>query len=176
MILAKVKFKIEGMEKLQKSLKKLGDVPQKHVTTAARKGMNIVKKQAKADAPYLSGDLQRGIISVAEKTKVKGKKVYRIVFDRAMNDVFQHKAQGAGFRYVTVKGKAVKRAVKAGDVTGYYPVSQEYGYFSRGGRYIPGFAFTRKALESKAPAVEKTIVEIMKKKIDAEIAKGGLKK
>ena len=31
--MAKVKFKIEGMDKLQKSLKKLGEVPQKHVSS-----------------------------------------------------------------------------------------------------------------------------------------------
>jgi len=153
---AKVKFKVEGMNKLQKSLKKLGDVPQKHVTAAAKKGMNIVKKDAKADAPYLSGDLQQGTILVPEKTK-PGKKVYRVVFDSKMNDVFQ-------------------KPNKDGKITGYYPVSQEYGFFAKNGRYIPGLAFARGSLEKDAPAVEKTIVDTMKKKIDAEIAKGGLKK
>ena len=154
--MAKVKFKIEGMDKLQKSLKKLGEVPQKHVTAAARKGMNIVNKDAKADAPYLTGDLQRGIKLVGEKAK-SGKKVYRVVFDRSMNDVFQKRN-------------------KDGDITGYYPISQEYGFFAKNGRYIPGFAFVRGSLEKDAPAVEKTIVDTMQKKIDAEIAKGGLKK
>lgn len=155
--MAKVKFKVEGMGKLQKSFKKLGDVPQKHVTAAAKKGMNIVKNDAKEDAPYLSGDLQKGTILVAEKTKTKGKKVYRVVFDRAMNDVFQ-------------------KPDKDGNVTGYYPISQEYGFFAKNGRHIPGFAFVRSSLEKDAPAVEKTILSEMKKKIDAEIAKGGLRK
>ncbi len=154
--MAKVKFKIEGMDKLQKSLKKLGDVPQKYLTAAARKGMNIVKKDAKADAPYLTGALEKGIILVPEKTK-QGKKVYRAVFNRAMNDVFQ-------------------KPNKDGKITGYYPISQEYGFFAKNGRYIPGFAFIRGSLEKDATAVEKTIVETMQKKIDAEIAKGGLKK
>ena len=154
--MAKIKFRVEGMEKLQNNLKKLGEVPQKYVTASAKKGMNIVKKDAKADSPYLTGNLEKGIVLVPEKTK-PGKKVYRVVFDDKMNDVFQ-------------------KPNKEGRITGYYPVSQEYGFFAKDGRYIPGFAFVRGALEKDAPTVESTIVNTMQKKIDAEIAKGGLKK
>ena len=154
--MAKVKFKIEGMKELERSLKRLGKVPQKHVTSSAKKGMNIALKNAKANAPYDTGALKKGIILAGEKAKAKGKKVYRIVFDRAMNDVFQKK---------NAEGK----------VTGYYPVSQEYGFFARDGRYIPGFRFIRDSLTDNVSKIEKTIVGEMKKKIDAEIAKGGLK-
>ena len=154
--MAKIKFRVEGMERLQNSLKKLGEVPQKYVTASAKKSMNIVKKDAKADSPYLTGNLEKGIVLVPEKTK-PGKKVYRVVFDDKMNDVFQ-------------------KPNKDGKITGYYPVSQEYGFFAKDGRYIPGFAFVRGALEKDAPSVESTIVDTMQKKIDAEIAKGGLKK
>lgn len=151
-----MKFKIEGMKELQKSLKKLGGVPQKHVTSSARKGMNIVLRNARQNAPRDTGNLKKGIILKAERSKTKGKKVYSVVFDRKMNEIFQKKnAQG--------------------DVTGYYPVSQEYGFFARNGRYIPGFKFVHNALENNAGKMAKTIVETMKKKIDAEIAKGGLK-
>ena len=122
-----VNFKIEGMKELKRSLKRLGKVPQKHVTSSAKKGMNIALKNAKANAPYDTGALKKGIILVGEKAKAKGKKVYRIVFDRAMNDVFQKRN-------------------KEGKVTGYYPVSQEYGFFARDGRYIPGFRFIRDSL------------------------------
>lgn len=154
--MAKVNFKIEGMGELKKSLKKLGEVPQKHVTTSARKGMNIALKQSRSTAPYLSGDLKKGIKLVGERPKPKGKKVYRIVFDRAMNDIFQ-------------------KPNKEGKITGYYPVSQEYGFFARDGRYIPGFRFIHASLTDNVSKIEKTIVNEMKKKIDAEIAKGGLK-
>lgn len=153
--MAKITLKVEGMKELQKSLDKLGKVPQKHVTASSKKGMTIVRNEARSKAPYLSGDLEKGIILVPEQTK-KGKKVYRVVFDSKMNDVFQ-------------------KPNKDGKITGYYPVSQEYGYFAKNGRYIPGFAFTRGALEKKAPEVEKTIVDTMKTKIDTEIAKAGLK-
>ena len=151
-----VKFKIEGMRELQKSLKKLGNVPQKHVTSSARKGMNVVLRDAKQNAPRDSGALKKGSILQGERSTTKGKKVYKVVFDPKMNDTFQKKNA-------------------EGDVTGYYPISQEYGFFARNGRYIPGFKFVHNALENNAGKMAKTIVETMKKKIDSEIAKGGLK-
>lgn len=150
------KFKIEGMEKLIKDLEKIGKVPQKHVTASAKKGMNIVYRQARANAPYNTGMLKKGIKLVGEKSQYKDKKVYRIVFDRAYNDIFQKKN-------------------KEGKITGYYPVSQEYGYFAKNGRYIPGFRFIRDSLTENAQKIENTIVDTMKSKIDAEIRKAGLK-
>lgn len=156
--MAKTYFKIEGMRELKKNLEKLGKVPQKHVTASAKKGMNTILKDARANAPYDTGQLKKGIISVGERppTKTKGKKVYRLVYDSKMNDTFQKKNAD-------------------GKVTGYYPVSQEYGYFTKNGRYIPGFRFIHGSLVQNAKAMEKTIVDTMKKKIDQEIAKVGLK-
>lgn len=154
--MAKVNFKIEGMKELEKSLRKLGKVPQKHVTASAKKGMNISLKDSRANAPYDTGMLKKGIVLKGERSRSKGKKVYRVVFDRAMNDVFQKKN-------------------KEGKVTGYYPVSQEYGYFAKNGRYIPGYRFIRDSLTDNVSKIESTIVSEMKKKIDAEIAKVGLK-
>ena len=141
------KFKIEGVRELKKSLEKLGKVPQKHVTASARKGMNISLKAAKAAAPVDEGNLKKGMKLVGEKSKYKGKKVYRIVFDRAYNDIFQ-------------------KPNKQGKITGYYPVSQEYGFFAKNGRYIPGYRFIHATFESNTSRIEKTIVSEMKKKID----------
>ena len=153
--MARLTFRIEGMKQLEKSLKKLGKVPQKHVTASSKKGMNIVLKDAKANAPYDTGMLKKGIKLVGERSRTKAKKVYRVVFDRAMNDVFQKK---------NAEGK----------ITGYYPVSQEYGFFAKNGRYIPGYRFVRDSLTDNVGKIEKTIVTEMKKKIDAEIARGGM--
>lgn len=155
--MVQVKLKVEGMKELQKSMKKLGKVPQKHVTASAQKGMNIVLKQAKANAPVDTGELRSGIILIGERSRTKGKKVYRLVFDREKNDIFQKKN-------------------KKGKVTGYYPVSQEYGYFTKNGRYIPGFYFIHNALNENTQKVAQTIVDTMKKKIDDEIRKAGLRK
>lgn len=154
--MAKVNFKVEGMKELERSLKKLGKVPQKHVTASAKKGMNISFKDSRANAPYDTGMLKKGIVLKGERSRSKGKKVYRVVFDRAYNDVFQKKN-------------------KEGKVTGYYPVSQEYGFFAKNGRYIPGYRFISDSLVENTSKIEKTIVSEMKKKIDTEIARAGLK-
>lgn len=153
--MARVNFRIEGMRELQKSLKKLGEVPQKHVTASARKGMNIVLKDAKSDAPVDTGNLKRGMKLKGERSKQKGKKVYRIVFDSAMNDIFQKKDS-------------------SGKVIAYYPISQEYGFFAKNGRYIPGYRFLHNSLQNNSREMGKTIVKEMKKRIDAEIARGGM--
>ena len=153
--MARLTFRIEGMKQLEKSLKKLGEVPQKHVTTSARKGMNIVLKDAKANAPVDTGNLKRGMKLKGERSKQKGKKVYRIVFDSAMNDIFQKKDS-------------------SGKVIAYYPISQEYGFFAKNGRYIPGYRFLHNSLQNNSREMEKTIVKEMKKRIDAEIARGGM--
>lgn len=152
----KVKFKIEGMKELQKSLDRLGKVPQKHVTAAARKGVNVVLKSAKTSAPVDTGDLKRGMKLSGEKSRYKGKKVYRIIFDPAMNDVFQ-------------------KENAEGEITGYYPISQEYGFFARNGRYIPGYRFIHDSMTGNAKQMERVIVDEMKGKIDQEIRKAGLK-
>jgi hypothetical protein len=154
--MAKAMFKVEGMKELKKSLDKLGKVPQKHVTNSSKKAMTISLKDARANAPYETGMLKKGIVLNGEKSSIKAKKVYRVVFNSSMNDVFQKK---------NAEGK----------VTGYYPVSQEYGFFARNGRYIPGFRFVSDSLFNNTSKIEKTIVDTMKKKIDAEIAKVGLK-
>jgi hypothetical protein len=154
--MAKTYFKIEGMKELERSLKKLGKVPQKHVTTVARKGMNIALKDSKANAPEDEGHLKKGMKLYGEKSKTKGKKVYRVVFDEKYNDIFQKKNAD-------------------GKVIGYYPVSQEYGFFAKNGRYIPGFRFIRNSLTNNAPKITKVIVTDMQKKIDAEIRKARLK-
>ena len=149
-------FKVEGMDKLLKDLEKIGNVPQKHVTSSSRKAMNVVLKQYRATAPYDEGYLEKGMKLKGERSRVKGKKVYQVIFNPDMNHIFQ-------------------KPNKEGKITGYYPVSQEYGFFAKNGRYIPGYRFIHDSLADNTQRVEKTIVSEMQKKIDAEIAKAGLK-
>ena len=147
-----MKIKIEGLNDLNKTLRRLGEAPQKHVTASARKGMNVSFKAAKAKAPIETGELKKGLKMVGEKSRTKGKKVYQVVFDDAKNDIFQKKN-------------------KAGKVTGYYPASMEYGFFTRNGRFIPGYHFLKKSLEDNASKVQKVIIETMQDKIDKELKK-----
>ncbi len=162
--MARVYFRVEGMDELERSLKRLGKVPQKHVTSSSRKAMNIVLKQSRATAPYETGALKKGIKMVGERSRQKGKKVYRIVFDRNMNHIFQKPVKNPG-----------ESGHKGARKVAYYPFSQEYGFFARDGKYIPGYRFIHNALANNTSAIEKTIVGEMKKKIDAEIVKAGLR-
>ena len=150
------KFDVYGMDKLLNDLEKIGQVPQKHVTSSSRKAMNIVLKSSRANAPYYEGYLEKGMKLKGERSRVKGKKVYQVIFNPDMNHIFQ-------------------KPNKEGKITGYYPVSQEYGFFAKNGRYIPGYRFIHDSLADNTQKVEKTIVSEMQKKIDAEIAKAGLK-
>ena len=109
--MAKVKFKIEGMKELERSLKKLGEVPQKHVTSSARKGMNISLKDARANAPYDTGALKKGMKLKGERSRVKGKKVYQVIFDLSTITYSKRKTRRQNNRILSV--------------------SQEYGFFIR---------------------------------------------
>ena len=87
--------------------------------------MNIALKSARKNAPQGdTGELKGGMKLIGEKSRTKGKKVYQVVFDRSKNNVFQKKN-------------------KDGKVTGYYPASQEYGFFAKNGRYISGYHFMK---------------------------------
>ena len=142
----KVKFKIEGMEELEKTIRKLGKLPQKCVTKAAKKGAQIALKAAKQKAPFLTGALEEGIILKGEKTRRKGKKVYQVTMNPAMNDVFV-KTTKDGKRY-------------------YYPASQEYGFLTKNGGYVPGFHYLRDSLVDNKERIEKTVVDVLAKEID----------
>ena len=146
MIPNKVKFKIEGMEELEKTIRKLGKLPQKCVTKAAKKGAQIALKAAKQKAPFLTGALEEGIILKGEKTRRKGKKVYQVTMNPAMNDIFV-KTTKDGKRY-------------------YYPASMEYGFITRDGGYSPGFHYLRDSLVDNKERIEKTVVDVLAKEID----------
>lgn len=146
------KLNFSDFRRLKKSIKEVGKLPQKCVTKAARKGTNVVMKEVKSTAPVDTGDLKRGLKLKAEKSRTKGKKVYQITFSADMNDVFQKKNAD-------------------GKVTGYYPVSMEYGYFARNGRYIPGYRFMRKAAENKESEVNGVTITTLADELDKEWAK-----
>jgi hypothetical protein len=139
--------KIEGMPELERTIKRLGQLPQKCVTKAARKGANIPLKAAKKGGWIdQSGEMRKGIILKGEKTKIKGKKVYQAVMDPAKNDIFAKYSKGG------------KRA--------YYPASQEYGFKARNGKYIPGFNFFKDAIVNNSIKIEKEVVGVLSKEID----------
>jgi hypothetical protein len=143
---------IEGMDELLRQLQKIEKFPKSKVAKAANAGMKEPLKDAKQNAPVDIGNLKKGIIKIREKSpRSKAKVVYSIVFDRAFNLIFQ---------------KPVKNPGPGKKDTAYYPVSQEYGFFTKNGRYIPGFRFVRKSLEENQTTSAKKIVEVLNKEID----------
>jgi hypothetical protein len=143
---------IVGMKELERAFKELGKVPQTVATQSARAGGRIALKAAKTNAPEDSGDLKRGIILKRERTRVKGKAVYDVMMDPAMNDVF-------------VKiSKDGKRS--------YYPASQEYGFLTVDGGYVPGYRFLRRSIDDNKTVIEKKVLETAGKAVDKALRKG----
>lgn len=140
------KVKIEGLKELTKTIQKMEKLPQKCVTKAAKTGAKIPLKSAKGNAPYLSGALEGGIVLKGEKTRVKGKKVYQVVMDSNKNDIF------------VKMSKSGKRS--------YYPASQEYGFTTKNGGYIPGLRYLKKSILNNKASIEKTMVNVLGKEID----------
>ena len=142
----RVKFEIEGMKELERTIRELGKLPQKCVTQAAKKGARIALKAARANAPWETGELSNGIVLKGERARKKGKKVYQVTLDPAKNDIFV-KTTKDGKRY-------------------YYPASMEYGFITRDGGYVPGFHYLRDALVDNKTAIERTVVDELAKQID----------
>jgi HK97 gp10 family phage protein len=140
------KSEIRGMKELERTIKQLGQLPQKCVTKASRKGATVVLKAAKANAPVDEGNLKKGIVLKGERSRIKGKKVYQVTFDRNMNDVFVKESE---------EGKR-----------SYYPASQEFGFMTRNGGYVPGYRYLRQSIDGKKVEVEKTTVDVLAQEID----------
>lgn len=139
------KSSMEGFKELENYLRDMGKLPQRCVTKAANLGARKLLRATRAAAPVDTGELKRGLILKAEKSK-RGKKVYQIVFSSNMNDVF--------VKY----SKDGKRA--------YYPASQEYGFISRDGGFVPGYGFMRSTADTLGGSVKSTILEVLAKEID----------
>jgi len=143
---------IEGMAELERLFGRLGKVPQTVATKSARAGGSIALKAAKANAPEDEGDLKRGIILKRERSRIKGKAVYQVTLDPAMNDVFVK---------VSKDGKR-----------SYYPASQEYGFLTVDGRYIPGYRYLRRSADDNERPIEKKMLEVTGKEVDKALRKG----
>lgn len=140
------KYKIDGMKDLERIFQKLKRVPQTVATKAARSGATILLRATRANAPFDTGALRKGIILKRERRTVQGKAVYQVTFDPAMNAIFQKKV---------IDGK-----------NAYYPASMEYGFLTVNGGYVPGYRFMRDAAIDNASNVERKMVEVAGKAID----------
>lgn len=144
---------IIGMKELERTFKALGKVPQTVATKAARSGASIALKAAKNNAPVDTGHLKSGIIMKKERRTTPGKAVYDVMMDPALNDVFVKMSQDG------------KRS--------YYPASQEYGFLTVNGGYVPGYHFLRRSLTDNADKIEKKVLETAGKAAEKAMRGGG---
>lgn len=150
------------LKELEKSVKALGDVPQKCVTSAAGKAATLTKRAIKAgDVPVRTGAMKRGIVRTKkERSRVKGKAVYRIDFKggEEANSVFQK----------TVKDPGAAGSTQTGNGHAYYPYSMEFGYIARDGHFVPGHHFMRDGAEESRQAAEAKMVKTLTENLDKE--------
>lgn len=151
----RVTFEVEGLDEITELIKKLGDFPDKLVTGAAKAGAEVARKAAKANAPADTGNLRKGIILRGERKK-GAKKVYQIIMDPKMNDVFV-KMSASGERY-------------------YYPASIEYGFYTKNGKKVPGVHFLKRALTENHKKIAEVSLRVLGEKIDKELKKSGKKR
>ena len=134
---------VTGINDVIKLLEKVEKAPAKTLTISTKKGANIIKNQAKSDAPKETGALRRSIKIRAEKRR-NGKKVYQVKFI------------GENLAKVSADGKR-----------SFYPASQEYGWTDKNGkRHLgTGKKFLRNALEDNRESVKQTILDEMAKSL-----------
>lgn len=143
---------IRGMKELERTFKQLGRVPQTVATKSARAGGTIAQRAAKANAPVDEGDLKRGIRLKRERRRELGKAVYDVMMDPAMNDIFVK---------VSKDGKR-----------SYYPASQEYGFLTVDGGYVPGYHYLKRAITEHDTEIEMKMLEVTGKEVDKALRKG----
>lgn len=137
---------IVGMKELERAFRELGKVPQAASTSAARAGGRVSQRAAKSYAPEETGDLKRGIIMKRERRTTPGKAVYDVMMSPHLNDIF------------VKESKEGKRS--------YYPASQEYGFLTRNGGYVPGFRYFRKSVDNHEDEIDKAILDTAKKYVE----------
>jgi bacteriophage HK97-gp10 putative tail-component len=145
-------FELIGLEELEAQFRALGKFPKKALTKAAKAGRAEPLAKAKATAPRKTGALSKGIKYIMETPNKRTKTVYRMVFDRKYNDVFSK----------PIKNKGIYGGKKD---TGYYPVSQEYGFKTKHG-YKRGKYFIEKAIESTQSSSAQKILTTLNEEID----------
>ena len=146
--------------KFERALSRIGKVPQKVATKAAGKGATVVRKAVRDNAPVGdTGQLKRGIVRTGERSTVRGKKVYDLMFDPKKNDIFQ--------KPIKTPGEFGGKNKKA-----YYPASMEYGFLTRskggGLSYVPGYHFMRDATDEAAPAARRAVIQTATQELNKE--------
>jgi hypothetical protein len=153
-------IRVEGLKELEAQFARIGKMPKKHLTRAARKGMDPTLKDARASAPVgkkttTSGTLKKSIKKKMETPNKRNKGVYRLAYDPKFTDIFRKPTTG-------VYGGVTPEA--------YYPNSVEYGYLAKHGR-VAGKYNMAKAVARNTAKSGKLVVDSLNDSID-ELLRG----
>lgn len=159
-------FDFKEMDQFQKMLGLVGGLPQKVVKKAATAGGEIARASVEAAAPVgKTGKLRKGFKQYPEKSRTKGKSVYRF----GMSD---SKSKTKQFQKKIPANPEHPGKRRANWDHAYYPASVEYGFLTRstggGLSYVPGQHFARDAAEGARSEVEQVMIETMTTELNKE--------
>jgi hypothetical protein len=144
-------FRVEGLRELQAQFERIGKMPKKYLTRAAKEGSDGPLKEAKGSAPVgKTGLLKKGLQRKMETPNKRNKSVYRIRWSPNYTDQYLKPTTG-------VLGGKTPFA--------YYPHSVEYGFPTKSGRK-EGQYFVTKAIERTESSSMQKIVNSLSKSIE----------
>lgn len=158
-----VTFDTRELKAFQLTIQRMGGIPAKVATKAAGKGATVVRREVRSRIPVgETGELKRGIKRKGERSRIKGKKVYDLMFDPAKNSIFQ--------KPVKHPGEAGSTSTKGGHA--YYPASMQYGFLTRskggGLRYVAGKNFMGTGTEAAAAPASQAVIDTAVKELQNE--------
>lgn len=146
--------RVEGLDKLIRDINKLDKMPQKEINKGARRGANIILKEARARASTRrkTGKMSKKLTLKKEKSK-RGKAVFQVTYQNATKFPEAVKITKDGTRY-------------------YYPSSQNFGFRTRDGGYKQGLHFLEGAMSSKSGEAARVIIDEIGKEIEKTLQGG----
>lgn len=150
-----VNITVTGIPELQAEFERMGRMPKKYLTKAAKAGMADPERIAKASVPVskglpTSGTLKKSIKKKMETPNKRNKSVYRLRYDPKFTPIFAKPSSG-------VYGGTPPRA--------YYPSSVEYGFKTANGK-VAGQYNIAKALQSCQASSLQKVVNSLRQSID----------
>lgn len=155
----------DEMTELERTVKALGKVPQKCATRAAGKGATVTRRAIRQEIPEgLTGNLRRYLKRDGERSRYKGKKVYRIGIagGAEANSIFQKPIKDPG-----AFGGKRKYA--------YYPASVNFGFPTRrirnGKSFVEGQHFIERGVLASTEESKEVMVKVFKEEVKKEFLK-----
>lgn len=146
----------ESLKELQTALEQLARADKQTAYRAVLPTAEGLLRRVKNAAPVDTGNLRRGLVLVAEHNRPQGKQAMQVVPTSRMNSVFQ--------RQVIRPGRSASG--KKRRTTAYYPASQEYGFATRSGGYVPGRHYMADSMRTGSAAMEKQIIHSLNTELD----------